>query len=187
VAHEGQTVVNSQTGQRQTFTRLTADLLEMESTHPPRGRPEPRHAHPRQESWVGVHRGELVFELGGERVTVGPGEEITIPAGAVHTFWNEGSEEAASTGTFRPALDIASFFETYAALAQRGELNPSGMPGLLQLAVMIPAYGEEIRPTMPPWPVQRALAAILGPIARRGGRSSASLSRCLSPGPGTNG
>jgi hypothetical protein len=43
------------------------------------------------------------------------------------------------------------------------------MPSLLQLAVMIPEFSQEIRPTRPPWPVQQALAALLAPIARRRG------------------
>jgi len=43
------------------------------------------------------------------------------------------------------------------------------MPRLLQLAVMIPVFGDEIRVPGPPWPVQRALAWILGPVARAGG------------------
>ena len=43
------------------------------------------------------------------------------------------------------------------------------MPGLLQLAVMIPEFGDEMRTTQPPWPLQRTLAAVLGPVARRRG------------------
>ena len=70
---------------------------------------------------------------------------------------------------FRPALDIASFFETLFALGQRGELTESGAPSLLQTAVMVPEFGNEIRLTTPPWPVVRALCAVLRPIARRRG------------------
>jgi hypothetical protein len=43
------------------------------------------------------------------------------------------------------------------------------MPSLLQLAVMIPAYADTIRTTSPPWFLQRAVGAALGPIARRRG------------------
>jgi len=43
------------------------------------------------------------------------------------------------------------------------------MPSLLQLAVMIPVFADEIRTTRPPWPVQRAAAAVLAPVARRRG------------------
>ena len=70
---------------------------------------------------------------------------------------------------FRPALKTREFFESFFALARDGNLNDQGMPSLLQLAVMIPEYSQEIRTTSPPWPVQRALAAALAPVARRRG------------------
>jgi hypothetical protein len=43
------------------------------------------------------------------------------------------------------------------------------MPSLLQLSVMIPEFSQEIRPTRPPWAVQRAVATLLAPVARRHG------------------
>jgi len=169
MAHQGQSIHNPKTGQRMTFTTLTEDVLELTSVNPRTERSEPRHRHPNQESAAHVHSGCLAFEVEGEVQRVGPGESITIPAGAVHTFWNEGPDEARSTQSFRPALRTAAFFETYFGLAEGGELDEKGMPGLLQLAVMIPEFGDEMRPTQPPWPVQRMFAAVLAPIARRRG------------------
>ena len=43
------------------------------------------------------------------------------------------------------------------------------MPGLLQLAVSVPAFADEIRVTRPPWLVQRALCGLLAPVALRRG------------------
>ena len=43
------------------------------------------------------------------------------------------------------------------------------MPSLLQLTAMVPYFSDEIRPTMPPWPVLRAVTAVLGPVARARG------------------
>ncbi len=34
---------------------------------------------------------------------------------------------------------------------------------------MIPAFSDEIRAIAPPWPIQRAFAAVLGPVARARG------------------
>ena len=167
--HQGQSIVNAETGQRMTFVRLDDEILEMSSVSPRTERPEPRHTHPHQESSAAVRSGSLVFEVEGTERRVGPGESITIPAGARHTFWNDRDEAARCTQTFRPALGTAAFFETYAVLAERGELDEKGMPGLMQLAVMIPEFGDEMRVQRPPWSVQRALAAALGPIARRRG------------------
>ncbi len=51
-------------------------------------------------------------------------------------------------------------------MARDGKLNNKGLPSLLQLAVMVPHFGDEIRLTSPPWAVQRALFAVLTPIGR---------------------
>ncbi len=67
---------------------------------------------------------------------------------------------------FKPALEIASFFETFFALAQRGKLGKKGVPGTLQLAVLVPEFGDELRPLSPPWPVLRTLTTLLAPVAR---------------------
>jgi len=176
LAHQGQEIVNSRTGQRMTFVELSYDTLRIDSINPAGvdGR-EPLHIHPKQVSGAEVLAGGLVFEVDGERRPVDAGESISIPAGTVHRFWNEGDEDAHSIHSFRPALDIADFFETLFALANAGELDAKGMPKLLQLAVMVPEFGDEIRPVSPPWPVLQALTAVLAPIARaRGYRARSS-------------
>ena len=149
-----------------TFIELREELLRIESVNPPSAEREPVHVHPRQESGGEVLSGSLVFEVAGDQRRVRAGESIHVPANTPHRFWNDGSEDARSMQYFRPALDIASFFETAFVLAQRGQLDAKGMPRPLQLAVMVPEFGEEIRPATPPWPVLRSLAAVLGPIAR---------------------
>ena len=153
-----------------TFLELRDDLARIESLNPAGGEArEPVHVHPVQESGAEVLSGTLVFELDGRRHEVGPGESITIPPGTPHRFWNEGDEDAESVQWFRPALDIAAFFETLFVLAQRDALTADGMPTTMQLAVMVPEFGQEIRPVRPPWPVLRAVTGLLAPIARRRG------------------
>jgi mannose-6-phosphate isomerase-like protein (cupin superfamily) len=171
VAREGQHISNPRTGQQMTFVELRDELLRIDSVNPVTADREPVHVHPRQESGAEVLSGSLVFEIAGEQRQVGPGDTVRVPPNTPHRFWNEGSEDAHSIQFFRPALDIASFFETLFALAQRDELDAKGMPRLLQLAVLVPEFGDEIRPCSPPWPVLRALTAVLGPVARRRGCS----------------
>ncbi len=154
-----------------TFVDLRADLLRIDSLNPPSAEREPVHVHPKQESGAEVRSGSLVFEVAGERRELGPGDNIHVPANTPHCFWNEGSEDARSIQFFRPALEIASFFETLFALAQRGELDDKGMPRPLQLATIVPEFGDEIRPVRPPWPVLRMFATVLAPLARLRGYS----------------
>ncbi|MET0769269.1 MAG: cupin domain-containing protein [Solirubrobacteraceae bacterium] len=169
MAHVGQTIVNPRTGQRMTFVQIDEQELRIDSVNPPTDEREPLHVHPKQESGAELVSGSLVFEVDGVQRRVGQGESIRIPANTRHRFWNDGDEDAHSIQFFRPALDIASFFETFFALAERGQLDAKGMPSLLQLAVLVPEFSDEIRTVSPPWPVTRAMTAVLGPVARRRG------------------
>lgn len=167
--YEGERIVNRRTGQRMHFLELSEDVLRIETVNPTADVPEPLHVHPKQESGAEVISGSLLFEVDGERRSIRPGETISIPPNTPHRFWNEGTVDAHSVQCFRPALDIAAFFETLFALAERGELDDKGMPRPLQLAVMVGEFSEEIRPVRPPWPLLRVLGAVLGPAARRRG------------------
>lgn len=169
MAHAGQEIVNPRTGQRMTFVVMAPEELRIESVNPPTSEREPMHVHPEQESGAEVSSGSLVFEVAGEQRRLGVGDSIVIPANTPHRFWNDGSEDAHSTQFFRPALDIAAFFETMFVLAARDELDAKGMPKPLQLAMMVPEFHREIRPVSPPWPLVRAFSTALGPIARRRG------------------
>jgi hypothetical protein len=72
-----------------------------------------------------------------------------------------------------PSLKTAAFFETYFALAHAGDLDEQGMPSRFQLAVMLPAFKDEIRPTSPPWPLLKTTAILIAPLAKlRGYRAT---------------
>jgi len=170
MAKAGDEIVNPRTGQRMVFLETSSEtggeLVQIDTYNPPTGVPEPEHVHPFQESGAEVISGSLRFRVGGEERSVKAGESITIPANTPHHFWNDGEEEAHFIGWFRPALKIDRFFETLFGLAQDGKLNDKGLPSLLQLAVSVPYFGDEIRLTSPPWAVQRVIFAVLAPIGR---------------------
>ncbi|MDO8612184.1 MAG: cupin domain-containing protein [Dehalococcoidia bacterium] len=170
-------IVNPRTGQRMLFLKTSDDthgeLLQIECFSPPHGPMEPEHVHPRQEHRFQVLSGSLAFRIRGEETIVREGGAITIPPNAPHHFWNSGEEEAHYIQEFRPALRIDLFFETLFGLARDGKLNDRGVPNLLQAAVLVPDFSDEIRLTRPPWAVQRAVFAVLAPMARlRGYRAS---------------
>ncbi len=170
MAHVGEKIANPRTGQRMVFLQTGAEtggeLLRIECFNPATGVDEPEHCHPRQESRAEVISGVLRFRVRGEIQEVRAGESHTIPAGVPHLFGNYGDEEAHWIAEFRPALRTDAFFEALFDLAARDQLDERGMPSLLQLALSVPAFSEEIRVTRPPWAVQRAVFALLGPIAR---------------------
>jgi mannose-6-phosphate isomerase-like protein (cupin superfamily) len=51
------------------------------------------HRHPYDESWV-VLEGNLIFQLGDDRLSAGPGDIVIVPADAPHKFVNEGPGRA---------------------------------------------------------------------------------------------
>ena len=173
MASIGDEIANPRTGQRMVFRTITPELLEIETWSPPHVPPESEHVHPRQESGAQVLTGSLRFSVRGTERDVGPGESIAIPAGAPHHFWNPGDQDAHAIQFVRPPLKTIAFFETYFALARDGKLDEKGMPSLLQLAVMLPVFKDEIRPTSPPWPLLKTTAALIAPLARlRGYRAT---------------
>jgi quercetin dioxygenase-like cupin family protein len=161
-------IVNPRTGQRMRFLPGDGTMLQIETVNPP-GPPEPEHVHPFQESSAQVLSGVLHFSIKGEERVVRAGETVVIPANVPHYFWNEGPEPSHALQEFRPASRTETFFRHYFALARDGKLDAQGMPSLLQMAVMVPEFADVMRPTRPPWPLLRLLAAALGPIARARG------------------
>jgi quercetin dioxygenase-like cupin family protein len=169
MAHE---IFNPRTGQRMRFLDAGPELLRIETLNPPTGTPEPTHIHPRQETRARMISGRLRFVVDGRERTIGPGEEITIQPGVPHHFVNDSDEDAVAIQEARPALRLAEFFETYFELAARGELDERGRPSVLRFAALGPRFADEMRLASPPWPVQRAAFALLGPIARLRGHGS---------------
>jgi quercetin dioxygenase-like cupin family protein len=165
-------IVNSRTGQRMRFETTAPDVLRIECWSPASSAREPTHTHPGQESAFELLEGELVFEVNGTARTVSAPRTITIPAGVRHRFWNASQHEAHYIQEFRPALRTRAFFELLFHLANEGRLDENGMPALLDLPIMVDASSDVIRPTSPPWPVLRLLAAVMRPIAALRGRTS---------------
>ncbi len=128
------------------------ELLAMEAHYGPAGRPPPEHFHPRQEERFTGIRGTVTLRLGGVERQLGPREEITIPAGVNHAFWNPGGEEAVVRWEMRPALGTERMFEDLAAAGST-----------LRAAVVVSRYRTEFRLAST---AQRLLVDLLGPPAR---------------------
>jgi len=101
----------------------------------------------------------------GEERAYGEGENFVVPPGVPHEMW---TEEAGTRmyWQIRPALKTEAFFETVWGLAEDGKTNERGVQNLLQVAIIFREYAGEFRLARPPWPVQRALFALLAPLGR---------------------
>jgi quercetin dioxygenase-like cupin family protein len=174
VLRSGDTIVNPVTGER-FVVRVTAgesggERLEVERFLPPDHPRQPERVHPRQETVVTVLKGLAGFKLYGELRMALPGERLLAPPGAPHQLWNAGGDTLHVRFEQRPGFESTErLLLALCALAAAGETDAHGIPSLLQRVVMIPAYADTLRLTSPPWPVQRVLCRLLGPLARARG------------------
>ena len=145
-------------------------LLEMEAGYPAGSSRPPEHLHPRQEERFTILEGGMRAVVGGVQCDLAVGDSLTLPAGTLHAMWNPGPGSARVRWQVRPALGTQQFFSTVFALAARGQVNADGVPGPLELALLMPHFRDEIRVTSPPAWMQRLVFGALAPLARLLGR-----------------
>ncbi len=162
-----QTIVNPVTGYALTVLEATDEIFRFSETGRA-GAPGPvLHIHPLQEERFEVTRGTVAFVMGSRRLVCGPGEGVAIPPGVPHTFCNDGEEEFEMFGEYRPGLPRQShrFHDVYFALARAGLTDAKGMPSIWRIAVEMPLVSDHVHLASPPWPIQRAVLALIRPIA----------------------
>jgi mannose-6-phosphate isomerase-like protein (cupin superfamily) len=128
----------------------------------------PMHVHGRQIERFEAVSGALRFRLGRHCRTVGPGEEVTVPAGTPHGFRNVGSEVAHFLIELTPPLRGEEGLRTLFGLQRDGRLRVPrlGVPRpLLQVAVLFDQYLDEIHLPVAPVAAQRV---VFGALARLG-------------------
>ena len=150
---------------RKTAAQTDGQLLEMEACYAPEGAYPPEHYHPRQDEHFEVLQGQLSVRLNGREYTFRAGQTIEIPRGTVHSMRNGGATEAVVIWQVRPALKTQTFYETLFGLAADGRTDRHGRPNLLQLAVLMQAYREEMILRRPAPVVQKL---VFGPLALAG-------------------
>lgn len=166
-----ETVYNPLSKERIVFRESTDEVFAMDLyVEPGGGIRAPDHIHPRQEERLRIAAGSARFRVDGEERTASAGEIVTVPIGVAHTWENASDEELHLDVTYRPGLESAkTFFKTYFSWAQQGMLRPDGRPPLMDWAVLFSETQDFIAIAKVPLPVQRALAGLLAPIARRRG------------------
>jgi len=171
MARPSDVIENPVTGERMTFLKTQADtggeLLRLELQVRPHGFVLGEHIHAVQEERYDVREGWLTFKLNGVIRRAGPGERVVIPAGTRHSWWNAEDESALAILELQPALNTETIFETLFGLARDGKTNAKGVPGLLQLAVLVVASDSYV--AGPPIWLQRFALGVLAFIARLAG------------------
>lgn len=170
MAKTGDVIDNPLSGERFVVRRSAGEtggeLIEGDMHVAPHAEGPPEHVHPVQEERFKLVSGTLNVRAAGQERIVAEGEEIVIPPGTPHRFWNDSDSEAVFHAEVRPALRLETFLETVFGLARDGKTNRQGMPNPLQAAVLMREYSDEVRLASPPVAVQNVLFGALAPIGR---------------------
>jgi len=166
----GDVIENPVTGERlifrETSRETNGEAVVVETFVKPDGFVAAAHVHPQQEERFVILRGTVGFRLGREKMVAGPGQEVTVPAGTAHKFWNAGEDEAHFVCEVRPALQFEQLIETMFGLAADGKTNRKGMPNPLRLAVIARHHFDDVRLPFPPAWMQRMGLALGAPLGR---------------------
>jgi quercetin dioxygenase-like cupin family protein len=84
----------------------------------------------------------MTWMLSGESVTVGPGDVLFIPRGAVHGFDNRGTAAARGLSVVTPGLLGPAFFREIGAV-----VNAGGPPDIARIREVMLRHG--LRPVVP--------------------------------------
>jgi quercetin dioxygenase-like cupin family protein len=144
--------------------RLVGDLYIR-----PGGAVAGKHVHAYITERFEVVAGTVRFHVDGRDEFARPGEQVEVPPGVVHDWWNVGDEVAHVLVDIRPAERFELMIENLYGLANDGKANARGVPRLLPLALFASEFRREGEFIRPPRVVQRLLFSALAPLARARG------------------
>jgi quercetin dioxygenase-like cupin family protein len=126
------------------------------------------HIHPNADETFFVHSGRVKVVINGTEHFGAAGETLVVPRGQPHFFANAHAGETRLTVSFSPGQKHLRFFLNLAAMTAVSPrcFSPQGDARLLSMALALHAYAGHLYLADRPVPVQRALFAVLAPIAR---------------------
>jgi mannose-6-phosphate isomerase-like protein (cupin superfamily) len=152
-----------------TIRNSSPELLEVEGTWGPRGKPPPAHYHPAQDEHFEILEGTLTARVEGEERELRKGEVLDIPRGTRHQIWNQGGETTRAIWQTRPAGRTEQWFRSIDALIREGRVGSNGMPGPLAFGVYLTEFRDVFRLGTAPDVLTRPVLAALGLVGRARG------------------
>src|SRR4051795_3856197 len=146
---------------RQTAADTDGELIEFDVVGRARGFLAVEHTHDHQTEHYEVIEGALRLLLDGQEHVLGPGDEMTTPAGAPHAQRAGGEGEGRVRVTLRPAGRTQEFLERLASM----KVNRWGWPGPVDAAGFFRDFESEGSATRPSVAVQRALSRAVLAVA----------------------
>jgi quercetin dioxygenase-like cupin family protein len=174
MAYKGKRITNPVNKQTIEFVTTAKDSqgekLEMISSWEPHSTRPAEHYHPHQEEIFRVLKGELTIALHGRKYKLKKGETVHIPPSTVHAMWNESDSEVVVNWKVFPAYGTEYLLETGIGLAADGKTTSTGMPGILQVALLAKRFRKEFRLHKPSYVLQEIIFCLLTPFALLSGK-----------------
>ena len=128
------------------------------------------HVHPKQTETFWILEGELQTVVNGLARVYKAGEQVVIQPGVPHLWGNASqTEQVRFTFELSPGLSWATLFESIFAMARDGLTKPDGSPPILAMAAGLHQFPNHFYLASPPVAVQKAMFALLAPIAKLAG------------------
>jgi quercetin dioxygenase-like cupin family protein len=142
---------------------------KLQFTAEPKASGPPAHIHPKCYERFEVLSGAIMLKMGRDQRVVEPGEKVSVPPGASHTWHNHTDQPAVVLVEMDPGLTFARFLDEWYELARDGRLNSKGDLGLLHTAVLFSPHVENGLMAVPgiPLRVQPSLMRTLSWLGRR--------------------
>ena len=139
-------------------------VLELRGSLPPEREGPPMHIHPFESEDGIVTAGTLSVELDGRRFTATAGDEVHLPPGVPHRWWNASEEPLAFEGRAAPLVDLDRFLQAIFEIVNAGE---AGRPPIFYMAHLLRRHRHTQHVLLVPRLVQRLffpLVVLLGTL-----------------------
>lgn len=140
--------------------------VKIKITQRAKGKTVEDHIHLLQDEHFEVLSGQLTYIINKEKNYLNSGEQITLLRNTPHNHYNTGDEPAVYIQTISPALDIDYFLENLMGMINDGKLKKGQMSFFQKMATLKYLESPSLLANIPRG-VQRFLANVLGPVARR--------------------
>jgi quercetin dioxygenase-like cupin family protein len=132
---------------RRSTAETGGEYVEMEFVLPAGCVPPPPHVHQQQVEEYEVLEGQLDVVVKGAWHTLGPGERVSVPVGALHTFRNRSGSLVRVRNWHRPAMRFEAFIErTCATLNAAGITRKRDPRVALYLSKLMLDFEETLAP-----------------------------------------
>jgi mannose-6-phosphate isomerase-like protein (cupin superfamily) len=118
----------------------------IEYISPPTGLGPPLHFHRQMEESFHILEGTMQFQVGDQRITVGPGAFVHVPAQTPHAFWNASGSPVKIIGTMSPG----GFEEYLIELSELASKHPELTSDLRPLIAKIGEKYDQVVVGPPP-------------------------------------